>query len=220
MPVRDLMSSVSSFAARLRAVWAPPWTRRTAPAAEVRASRWLVRAVEDLRRLGFFAGDADLTATELAAQIQADHLADSGRPLAEATVHADLLIAKQDPSRVWCQRISDAPAANGYPEALRSWAEISRGAFDPVFIDECWASPKGPVTLSFVHAGHDVALHPNCARPTFDLTILRPINQLIAATGIWFAVHEPCDDEAIVIAVNAAEFEQLTKQRGWRLRAP
>jgi hypothetical protein len=33
-------------------------------------------------------------------------------------------------------------------------------------------------------------------------------------------VHEPCDDEVVVTAVTNTEFEQLTKQRGWRLRAP
>ena len=168
MPVHDLMSSMSSLATRLRAALAQPWTRRAAATAraELRVRTWLVRAVEDLRRLGFFAGDADLTAAELAAQIQADYLAESGRPLAEARAHTDLLLAKQDPSRVWCQRSSDSRTANSYAEVLRSWAEISRGAFDPVFIEERQASPRGPITVKFVHGGHDVALHPNGARST------------------------------------------------------
>lgn len=199
---------------RLRKAWSPA-------SADTRANQaWLEHTVADLRALGFFAGDDELSDQELAAQIASDHHVETGEVLTESTTAVEVQIACHDPSRVWWQTCPVKPGQEAWIQALRGWAEISRGAFDPCFALEQWQSPRGPVMVTFQHGNRHCELHPRLHHDRIDLAMLRSVNASIAGNEINFAVCAGAKPRAhVVVAVTPGEYLRLTG-RGWPLAIP
>jgi hypothetical protein len=171
--------------------------------------------VHGLREAGLFADRADLTDAELAAEIERE-LTDSYVGVDQQDPFVELLVAEQDPSRVWWADL-EADVIDGndvYPSVLDEWAQISVGAFAPSAIEESWAGPEGPVTVTFEHDGTTQSIEPAFLEDWIDPGIVVPINELIAPSGRRFELVKAFDQTAFVMALTEDERAAL-ESRGW-----
>ncbi len=185
---------------------------------ETRAEVWLLEAVKYFRTLGFFAEDAALSDQELASQLKQRYLERVGEDFKPSDSLADLSLLALDDTRAWWND-AEADVFNGhevYVRTLQAWGAISRGSFLPEDIEETWESEAGPVRLTFTHKGRRFKLNPEYLNDFLDLTILMPVNQLIADTGVQFEVYEPFDQTAFIVALTLSEKARLQTERGWR----
>lgn len=198
---------------RLRAAW----SHRDGARAN---SQWLTHTVADLRKLGFFAGEGELSDAELAAQIASDQLSDTGEPFTGSSPADEVLVAAHDPSRIWWNTCPAKPGKDAWIMALRGWAEISGGSFDPSFTVEQWQSPRGPLTVSFLQGSQHCTVHPSLAQEHIDLSVLAAVNESISGSGRSFVVCPVAGPRrALVLSVTPAEYLALTR-RGWPLTIP
>lgn len=195
----------------------------------------IAKRVADLRAIGFFADQAELSATDLTAYVQ-DGIAEtwgssgdasepgSGQPPAPdpsgpvelPPAMLDLAVAQQDHARVWWQDLEAdvAPENEVYVQTLAAWSEISGGVFDPGDITERWGGPAGPITIGFRLADGTHELHPAYLEDWIDPGILAPIDALIASSGRRYDLYKAFDQTAFVIALSVPE-RQALEARGW-----
>lgn len=196
----------------------------------------IAQRVADLRAIGFFADQADLSPVDLTGYVQ-DGIAEtwgsvgdgsgdgagSGTsapaPHGTAEVPAallDLAVAQQDHARVWWQDLEAdvAPGNEVYVQTLAAWSEISGGVFDPGDITESWAGPTGPVTIRFRLADGTHELHPAYLEDWIDPGILAQIDALIAGSGRRFELYKGFDQTAFVIVLTDPERRAL-EAPGW-----
>ena len=81
------------------------------------------------------------------------------------------------------------------------WAQISRDG--------------GSIAVEFKLDGRPVRLKPRYDGDWLDLSILEPINRLIAPSGYQFVVPKIWDQVAYVLALTAEEQARLASERGW-----
>jgi hypothetical protein len=196
----------------------------------------IAQRVADLRAIGFFADQADVSATDLTGYVQdgiaetwgsaGDGSGDGAGSGASAPVSSgaaevppallDLAVAQQDHARVWWQDLEAdvAPENEVYVQTLAAWSEISGGAFDPGEISESWAGPTGPVTIRFRLTDGTHELHPAYLEDWIDPGILAPIDALIAGSGRRFELYKAFDQTAFVIVLTDPERRAL-EARGW-----
>lgn len=182
----------------------------------------LVESVGVLRRLEFFAGDPR-SDEELAAYLAAEHEDLWGEPLDRPPPELDWQVAAYDESREWWKDTeADVLAGNdAYATVIREWAAISRGALQPRYVVEEWASEHGPVRVELsLRGGGRHVLRPRVIDDYYDLGILTQINQLLDPDGPHFVVVERFDQTAVVLAVTDAERRLLESERGWRFARP
>ena len=182
----------------------------------------LVESVGVLRRLEFFAGDPR-TDEELAAYLAAEHQDLWGEPLDRPPPELDWRVAAYDESRVWWEDTeADVLFGNdAYAKVIRAWAAISRGALQPRYVVEEWASEEGPVRVELsLRGGRRHVLRPRLIDDYYDLGILSQINGLLDADGPQFVIVERFDQTAVVLAVTRAERRLLETERGWRFGGP
>lgn len=191
----------------------------------------IAQRVADLRAIGLFADQAELSEADLTAYVK-DGIAEtwgsagdgSGQTAASVPSGSvelppamlDLAVAQQDHARVWWQDLEAdvAPENEVYVQTLAAWSEISGGAFDPGDITETWAGSKGPVTVRFSLADGVHELHPAYLEDWIDPGILAPIDALIASSGRRFELYKAFDQTAFVIALSDLERTAL-EARGW-----
>lgn len=178
----------------------------------------LVESVGVLRRLEFFVGDPR-SDEELAAYLAAEHEDLWGEPLDRPPPELDWQVAAYDESRVWWEDTEAGVLAgnDAYPKVIRAWAAISRGALQPRYVVEEWASEQGPVRveLSLRRGGRHV-LRPRVIDDYYDLGILTQINEFLDPNGPRFVIVERFDQTAVVLAVTEAERRLLETERRWR----
>ena len=169
-----------------------------------------------LREIGWFADRAESTEAELGDEIAAAMAETLGEAVGPDDPYLELLVAEQDPSRVWWSDLeADVSDGNGvYVATLQEWAAISSGAFAPSEIEETWASEVGPVTVAFELAGTRHELHPTYLEDWIDPMIATSINELIARSARRFEFVEAFDQTAFVVALTADEKAAL-EDRGW-----
>ena len=200
----------------------PPPAPLSPPVTAVAPPR-VVESVRFLRGIGFLAGDPRDDAA-LAAHLEAEQQELFGETLDGPTPQMDRLVAAEDGTRLWW-RDTEADVLEGndaYVDAIREWAAISRGAFSPEAVMEMWDGPDGPVRVELLLPGEPdpvpAVLRPRVIDDWYDLGILAQINDLLDPAGPRFAVVEPFDQTAVVLAVTAAE-RRLLEERGWRFLA-
>jgi hypothetical protein len=180
-----------------------------------------VERVAALRKLGFFAGRVE-TDEKLAAAIDAHSTAEFGTKPEPDNPVSELVVAADDDQRVWWGDLeADVDPSNKvYASSLEAWAAISAGAFEPTAIEEAWASPAGPVTISFMLGGKRETLNPAYLEDWIDPGILNRINALIADSGRQFELYRAFDQTLFLTAVTAAEKRALERERGWCFEWP
>jgi hypothetical protein len=175
----------------------------------------IAERVARLRAAGVFADRTTLTDEQLAADLEAAIVAMWGDvPPDDGSL--ELLVAEQDPTRVWWRDLeADVGAGGGvYAATLAEWAAISAGAFTPTEITETWASEEGPVSVSFESGGSTHVLEPEYLEDWIDPRILEPINQLIAPSGRQFRMVKAFDQSAFVMALTEEE-RSVLEAGGW-----
>jgi hypothetical protein len=180
-----------------------------------------VERVAALRKLGFFAGRSETDAA-LAVTINEQSIAEFGTEPDPEDPISELVIAGVDDARVWWGDLeADVDPSNKvYESTLEAWAGISRGAFAPSGITETWASPTGPVTVSFTLNGKPETLKPAYLEDWIDPTIITRINELIASTGKQFELYRAFDQTLFLTVLTAAEKRTLERDRGWCFEWP
>ena len=154
------------------------------------------------RESGFLAGRSEPD-EEIARHVEPTDL---------GSAHDHLDVLGLDRERVWWEdiEVDMFPEERPYATALERWAAISGGALRPEEIDETWADDEeGPVTVSFVHDGERVELHPKWNDDWLDLDLLHDLNRLIAPSGRRFAQGHTHGQDAFVLCVTADERERL-----------
>jgi hypothetical protein len=172
--------------------------------------------VAGLRSIGLFAEQPDLDDAAVAAEVEAGIVDIWGDSLKPDDPLLDLIVAAEDPERVWWQDL-EADVADGndvYVETLQGWAAISQGAFEPTGITEDWASGEGPVSIAFSLGGEPREITPAYLEDWIDPGILTPINELIAPSGRRFELYQAFDQTAFVMALTDVERQGL-EARGW-----
>jgi hypothetical protein len=178
----------------------------------------LVHTVKFFRSMGFFSSCVAMTDVELATRLdfmQAKKWRsgfDPNRPTFE------LEVLKWDAQRVWWDDTEvDAGEGNDvYVELLQDWGKISRGAFEPRDVAECWDAPEGPIYVSFMLGGRACDIAPRYLEDYFDVGVIGQINRLIDGEGMAFQVYEAFDQTAFVIVLDESEKGVLEKERGWK----
>jgi hypothetical protein len=180
-----------------------------------------IERVADLRQIGFFAGRTE-TDEQLAATIDEQSMAEFGAPPDPDNPISELVVAGVDDERVWWGDLeADVDPTNKvYETTLEDWAAISAGAFAPTGIEETWASPTGPVTVSFLLGGKRETLNPAYLEDWIDPTILTRINVLIASSGRQFELYRAFDQTLFLTALTATEKRALERDRGWCFEWP
>jgi hypothetical protein len=176
----------------------------------------IVERVAALRGIGLFAARAEVTDADLAAEVEAGLLETWGEPVANDDPFLDLLVAEQDPTRVWWRDLeADVSEGNDvYVDTLMGWADISVGAFSPEAVVETWAGEEGPVEVTFEADGETHTLTPSYLEDWIDPGILVPINELMADTGRRFELYKAFDQTALALALTGGERSAL-EARGW-----
>jgi hypothetical protein len=153
---------------------------------------------------------------ELAAEIETQVTSTWGDLITPDDPYLELLVAEQDPHRVWWRDLeADVGSGGGvYVATLEEWAAISVGTFAPTAITETWAGEEGPVRVSFEMDGTTHVLEPDYLEDWIDPRILGPINQLIEPTGRQFRMLAPFDQSALVMAMTDAEIVAF-EAAGW-----
>jgi hypothetical protein len=180
-----------------------------------------VERVAALRKLDFFASRTETDAA-LAVSIDEQSIAEFGtKPEPEDPI-SELVVAGVDDDRVWWDDLeADVDPSNKvYESTLEAWAGISDGAFAPTGIVETWASPTGPVTVSFTLGGKTETLKPAYLEDWIDPMILTRINALIAPGGRQFELYRAFDQTLFLTALTAAEKRTLERDRGWCFEWP
>jgi hypothetical protein len=103
-----------------------------------------------------------------------------------------------------------------YVEALKEWAAISRGSFQPERITETWAGDEGPIAVEFVLNGQRRTLRPEYLEDYLDCLILGPINQMIEDTGFQFYDWDTGDQRAMIVVLADGECRRIREVRGLR----
>lgn len=173
--------------------------------------------VSALRAIGFFVDRADATDDEIATEVAASIKAEWGDQIGPADPLFDLLVAGQDPDRIWWRDL-EADVSDGnlvYQITLAEWGGISVGSFSPSAITERWDSDAGPVTVTFELDGTEHALQPSYLEDWIDLGILTGINELVASSGRRFESYRAFDQTAFVASLTADERLTLERDRGW-----
>jgi hypothetical protein len=180
------------------------------------ADETIVDRVAALRSVGLFADRAGMTDAALAAAVETAMADVWGAPEDVPASLVELVVAEQDPTRVWWRDLeADVAAENEvYAQTIAEWSEISAGAFEPTDIVETWQGPAGPVTVAFTHDGTQRTLSPEYLEDWIDPRILTQINEAIADSGRRFEMVKAFDQTAFVIALTEAEREGL-EARGW-----
>lgn len=201
------------------------------------AADWMIEAVRYYRGVNFFSTYSALSDEELAQQLSAEIQDEWGESFTvgqtgpqvvgewgdvirvpDNVPYAELTLLRADSTRVWWgDTEADVCAGNQvYVETLRAWSGISRGAFLPEDIIECWESDEGPISLTFVLDGAERTLRPAYLDDWIDMEIVVPINDWIRHTGYAFEVYKAFDQTAFVVVLTQTEKQQLARERGWR----
>ena len=163
-----------------------------------------VPLVRRYREIGFLAGRAESD----------EKLAKLVEPTDPGTPHDHLDVLGLDRDRIWWEDIEADmfPDVRPYATSLEHWAAISCGALRPEEIVETWADEEeGPVTLSFMHDGVRVELHPKWNDDWLDLDVLHDLNRMIAPTGRRFVQGATYGQDAFVLCATEAERERLAE---------
>jgi hypothetical protein len=176
----------------------------------------IVDRVAALRSLGLFADRAGMTDAALAAAVETAMADVWGAPEDVLASLIELVVAEQDPTRVWWRDLeADVAQKNEvYAQTVAEWAEISAGAFEPSDIVETWQGPDGPVIIGFTLDGTARTLSPEYLEDWIDPRILAPINEAIAGSGRRFELVKAFDQTAFVIALTEDERTGF-EARGW-----
>jgi hypothetical protein len=180
-----------------------------------------IERVAALRKLDFFASRTE-TDAELAVTIDDQSVAEFGRSPDPDNPISELVVAGVDDERVWWGDLeADVDPTNKvYETTLEDWSAISAGAFAPTEIEETWASPTGPLTVSFLLAGKRETLKPAYLEDWIDPSILTRINGLIAPNGRQFELYRAFDQTLFLIVLTADEKRALERDRGWCFEWP
>jgi hypothetical protein len=172
--------------------------------------------VAALRAVGLFEDDTALTDAELAALVdeRISQLWSEDLPIDDPV--RDLLIAEQDTARaMWIDLEADVGEDNDvYVATIDRLAEISVGAFEPTGLTEAWASPSGPVRITFALGGSQQELQPAYFEDWIDPMIISDINEMISGGGRRFELYKAFDQTAFILALTESERRGL-EARGW-----
>lgn len=172
--------------------------------------------VAALRTIGLFANSPDADDAAIAADVEAGITDLWGDTLEPDDPLLDLIVAEQDPQRVWWRDL-EADVIDGndvYVAMLEELGAISVGAFEPEGIREAWASDEGPVTITFSTGGESHEIEAAYFDDFIDPGILASINELIAPAGRRFELYKAFDQTAFVMALTDVERKGL-EARGW-----
>lgn len=172
--------------------------------------------VAAFRALGLFGDRADVDDAALATEVEAGMTEAWGDTIEPDDPLLDLVIAEQDPQRVWWQDL-EADVTDGndvYVTTLDDWRSISQGAFEPEGVEEAWASPVGPVAITFSLGAESHEITAGYIDDWMDPGILVPINELVAQNGRRFELYKAFDQTAFVMALTDSERQGL-EARGW-----
>jgi hypothetical protein len=168
------------------------------------------------RGLGFFAKHASLSDEALADELERIRRDEWESHLDAKAIMDQLVLANWDKDRVWWEDAYEwlGDVGTMYADALRGWAQISRGTLRPSDIEESWETPDGPVRLDFSQDGKRYRLAPEAAGETLDINMLGPINALIAPSGMRFETVDTTDQTTYLLVVTPSEKSALAA-RGW-----
>jgi hypothetical protein len=178
---------------------------------------WLLKYVAFFRTLGFFEKYASMSDAQLAALLQTWYVAAWERELEPGDRLTDLRLASADETRVWWNDLIAGVGKdnNVYVRTLGELSKISRGHFSPDEIQEMWDAERGPIAVAFLHKDEKVRVYPLYLGEDIDLSILDPINRMIAESGVELYVYRRFDDTAFIVALTPEEKLQLVEERGW-----
>ena len=129
----------------------------------------------------------------------------------------DLFLLSFDPMRTLYESMDYGaalgPGLNAYVDTLKALARISRGSFTPTEIVESWDGLKGPIRLSFQHAGKAHTFKMDLWGGMFDFRILLQLNLLLWDTPYRYEMA-PMDDILFVTVLTANEKTELERLRG------
>jgi hypothetical protein len=165
------------------------------------------QVVEFYQQLGFLEFDS-------AENVLAQYQEQWGRPFDPRHSYNDEMLLGLDKARV-AEGDPEADVAPGnivYCETLAEWSAVSSDVFAPHHIEEHWQSDEGPITVSFFLGDERFAIDPFWCDDWLDLTILIPLNQLIAASGKQFVCASDVN-HAIVFACDAGTRAKLQEVR-------
>jgi hypothetical protein len=201
--------------------------------------RWLLRALEFYRPLGFFARYAGLTDGEVARRLQTDRLwADGSFPgqtydpaEPHGYNHPDLDLLHFDVDRCWVADMEgDYIQGNDfYVRDFKAWAAISRGLFQPEDVKEKWRSEIGPAEISFKLHGkaHRITVQSTVPDDVWlDAQIFVKLNKLMLDSQrgiapenrVAFCTADTGDQMIYVIAASDREIAMIDSQRGLKLK--
>ena len=199
---------------------------------------WSLENLPYFRRLGFFADLPHETDDKVLAVIRARHADEYSAPwrnagktppappaweIKSAPPLADLYLLGYDTSRVWWEDTECVypPEYLSYRDAIARWSAISRGALSPIDIREQWGGtddePEDPVVQIVLDNGV-LTLTPIFDGDYLDLTVLTPINAVLARSDIQLELYKAFDQTAFVVALTAHEKRQLETERGWEFQ--
>lgn len=178
----------------------------------------LLARLDYFRQLGFYPSSAALSSASLADQI----MAQTDDPLqvreGDPVFLTDLEVLRGDKDRVWWED-AEADVASGndvYVDVVQSWSHISRGAFEPIRVQELWKSDVGPLTVRFMLTGKDFEVHPEYLDDFIDLAVLSAINAMIGPTGIRLEIVDTGGQDFFVVALTPEERLRLERERQWK----
>jgi hypothetical protein len=130
------------------------------------------------------------------------------------------LLAVLDKNRIWWNRREIFYEGNNdYIKTFKRLSEISRGAFLPENVVERESNNSNIMFIDFKLRGRNYRIHAkkNLSSFNFDLSILRPINYLIADSGFYFRGYAPNDEygSVYITCLTENERQKIEEVREW-----
>jgi len=169
------------------------------------------RSSEDVVRfyqeLGFFAGKHP-------SEVLGQYHEEFGDSLNPAKSWDDVFLLSLSKEAVWASDPeADVCAENlVYTEALKEWAAISSGAFNPTQVQEDWKGESGPVKLNFSLGENSVTVTPQYLEDWVDLDVLQQINTQIESSGRQFA-YTVDGNFCVVLCLTSEQKEKMRQER-------
>jgi hypothetical protein len=170
------------------------------------------------RGLGFFARDATLSETELAAMLREQYRGSSpsGPELRTDFPGWDIALLSLDEDRTWCYDPETVyRGGNVYAELVERLGRISIGSFQPVDIEEVWDSDFGPIHLRFrvFDQQHQVDLG-EMQTDFMESDVFTYIEPLIQASTPYQAVHLCTGDQTdCIVLLTDEQRDRLERER-------
>ncbi|MPZ68070.1 MAG: hypothetical protein GEU71_00885 [Actinobacteria bacterium] len=176
---------------------------------------WLGDAVSFYRGLGFFSAFPDLSDSELADRLVAEHSEEWDEPLpppVSLPPLADILVMTKDQERtLWLDLECDAlPGNDVYAETVAKLGAISAGAFGPTNIEESWTEDGATVTFEFGGTRHELNTHSR--GDWFDAALIARVNTVLGDSPRRFHVLTLGDQTIVIVALTDEERSALGRR--------